>query len=288
LDLIYWGTGNPGPDFDDAQRAGDNLYSNSTVALEPATGKLRWHFQYTPRDVNDYDATQVPVLIDRDYRGTPRKLLVTANRNGFYYVLDRTNGQFLSARPFARTTWAERIDENGRPVLTGKERPTAEGNPVCPGLFGATNWMSPSYHPGTGLFFVQVREECMSHIRLEQEYRPGVPFWGGAFRWIPGEKTWGALQALDAVTGEKKWEFRYGLPPWGGTLATAGDLVFATEQGGYLLAFDAGTGAVRWKFHMGAAGIAAPMTYSVDGRQYVAVASGAALFAFALPEEISR
>jgi alcohol dehydrogenase (cytochrome c) len=286
LNLIYWGTGNPGPDLFGGEREGDNLYSDCVVALDADTGELKWYFQFTPHDVHDWDATEIPVLVDLEFQGKPRKLLIQANRNGFYYVLDRTNGEFLLATPFARQTWAKEIRPDGRPVVLPGSDPTPDGNYVCPGLSGATNWMSPSYNPQTGLFYVAAREQCDIYFSSEQPFREGVFFFGSAFQPAADEKQWGALRALDPRTGELKWEFKYFSAPWAGTLSTAGGLVFAGDMEGYILAVDARTGKDLWHFQTGAPIYASPMTYWLDGKQYVAIPAGSALITFTLPDPV--
>ena len=286
LNLTYWGIGNPGPDLYGEEREGDNLYSNCVVALDADTGKLKWYFQFTPHDVHDWDATQIPILLDLEFKGKPRKLRVQANRNAFYYVLDRTNGEFLHASAFARQTWAKEIDANGRPAVLPGSGPTPEGNRVCPGLSGATNWMSPSYSPQTDLFYVAVREQCDLYFNSPQPFREGSVFFGSTYQPPDGEKNWGALRALDPRTGEMKWEFKYYSAPWAGTLSTAGGVVFAGDMEGYLFAVDAQTGKELWHFQTGAPIYSSPMTYSLDGTQYVVIPSGSGLFSFALPEEI--
>jgi alcohol dehydrogenase (cytochrome c) len=286
LNLVYWGLGNPGPDFYGAERQGDNLYSCSVVAIEPDTGRLKWYFQFTPHDVHDWDANEIPVLLDLEWGGRVRKLMVQANRNGFYYVLDRTNGQFLLGKPFARVTWASGLGPDGRPVRVPNTDPTPDGNYACPGIVGATNWWSPSYSPQTGLFYVAVREQCDKYFSVAQPFKEGRLWFGGGIQAVPGDEAWGALRALDPRTGELKWEFKYHTPPWAGTLATAGGLVFAGEMDGHLMAFDARTGKELWHKQTGAAVWASPMTYAVAGKQYVVIPSGAALFAFALPDSV--
>ncbi len=285
LNLTYWGIGNPGPDLHGGQRQGDNLYSDSVVALDVDTGRLKWHYQFTPHDVHDWDATEIPMLLDVAVNGRQRKLLVQANRNGFYYALDRSDGKLLQARPFAKVTWAKGIGPDGRPVVLPGTDPTPEGNNVCPGLGGATNWMSPSMSPLTGLFYVTVREQCDTFYTAPQPFREGRIFFGSAFHAVPGEQPWGALRALDPATGEQRWELKTFRPSMSGTLATAGGLVFTGDADGYLMALDARTGRLLWKMHAGGAVTAAPVSYSVDGRQHVAVAAGGALFSFSLPEQ---
>jgi alcohol dehydrogenase (cytochrome c) len=284
LNLVYWGVGNPGPDLSGENRKGDNLYSDSVVALDADTGRLKWHYQFTPHDVHDWDATEIPVLLDAAVNGTPRKLLVMANRNAFYYVLDRATGALLQAKAFAKQTWAKEIGKAGRPVVLPGTDPTPAGNNVCPGLGGATNWMSPSHSPQTGLFYVTVREQCDTYYTAPQAYREGRIYFGSTFHGVPGEEPWGALRALDPATGALKWEFKTFRPSMSGTLATAGGLVFTGDADGYLMAVDARTGRLAWKMNAGGALSASPISYAVDGRQYVAAAAGGALFSFALPD----
>lgn len=284
LNLLYWGTGNPGPDLYGGERQGDNLYSDSILALDPDTGTLKWHFQFTPHDVHDWDAAHVPLLVDMEFQGRPRKLLVEANRNGFFYVLDRTNGEFLLGKPFVKVSWAKEIGRDGRPVVLPDTEPSEKGTYVCPDVTGATNWMSPSFSPQTGLVYVSARESCSIYFGSAIPYREGFGYFGSAEQPPAGEMPWGALRAIDPRTGEIRWEFRYYTEPWGGTLATAGGLVFAANSEGYLLAFDARTGEELWHFQTGAVGGSAPMSFSLDGKQYILLPSGSALFAFALPD----
>jgi alcohol dehydrogenase (cytochrome c) len=260
------------------------LYSDSVVALDVDRGTLKWHFQYTPHDVHDWDSTQVPVLADLTWQGRARKVLLQANRNGFFYALDRTNGEFLLGKPFARVTWASGIGPDGRPVVLPGSHPTPEGTDVCPGIAGATNYMASSYSEQTGLLYVAVREQCDKIFSMPQKYRPGNFFVGSGGIAVPEDKPWGALKAIDPETGAAKWEFRYYSAPWGGALSTAGGLVFAGDMEGYVMAFDAATGKLVWKTATGGAVRAAPMAYAVNNRQYVIVAAGGSLFAFGLPE----
>ncbi len=285
LNLIYWGTGNPSPSDYGVERKGDNLYSNSVLALDADTGRLKWHYQFTPHDLHDYDSTQVPVLVDEDWQGKPRKLLIQANRNGFLYVLDRTNGEFLQAKAFGEVTWAKEIDAHGRPVVAPGSEPTLEGTRTCPGALGATNWFSPSYDPQTKLLYVASSIECDTFSAAPQKYHEGHDFIGSVYGPAKGEKTAGAMRALDPLTGEKKWEFPYFSPPWCGALSTAGGIVFGGDSEGNFIVFDARTGKDLWHMQLGAAIYSSPITYSVGGRQYVAIPAGAGLFAFALSEK---
>jgi len=298
LNLTYWGVGNPGPDYNAAQRPGDNLYSDSVVALDPDTGRLKWFFQFTPNDSHDYDSVQIPVLIDTNWNGTPRKLVLWANRNGFFYVLDRTTGKFLSGWPFIKVNWASGLDEEtGRPILT----PHPPGTPTYPGGQGGTNWYSPSYSPNTGLFYISTWEGYGAIFKgVPVEYKEGQHFGGGIITApIPGGQIpnsmgrgpintdtdvagHGAVIAVDPHTGEKKWSFDMYDVNTSGILTTASDLVFAGGREGYFQALNAKSGALLWKTNLGGETVAAPITFQVDGTQYVVLASGNALFAFAL------
>jgi alcohol dehydrogenase (cytochrome c) len=296
LNLTYWGIGNPGPDWHPSQRKGSNLYSDSAVALDADTGKLKWHFQFTPNDPYDYDSVQVPVLADLSWEGKPRKLLLWANRNGFFYVLDRANGEYLSGHPFVKVTWASGLDDSGKPMIT----PQPPGTPVYPGVQGGTNWYSPSYSPRTGLFYVPAWEDYASiFVREDEEYKSGRNFTGGhPASPIPGAPSptlrggpinnWteltghGAVLALDVRTGQPKWKFPMTDVTDAGILTTAADLVFTGGREGYFQALDARTGALLWKASVGGPISAAPVTYQIEGRQYVAIAAGHALFVYGL------
>jgi len=293
LNLTYWGTGNPGPDFTGDNRAGDNLYSNSVLALDPDTGALKWHFQFTPHDEFDYDATQVPVLADIEFRGRMRQVMLWANRNGYWYVLDRATGEFLSGKPFTKVTWTSGLDEKGRPQNV--VRPTAEGTPIYPHFAGATNWYSPSYSPRTGLFYVPAwMDSSSTFARRPAEYVEGRSFLG-AFptgtslsingtqvnRRLPGEGH-GAVLALDPKTGEKKWEFTMTDITDAGILTTASDLLFSGGREGVFYALDARNGQLLWKAPVAGIVQAAPMTYAIGGRQYIAIAAGNSLYVYTL------
>jgi alcohol dehydrogenase (cytochrome c) len=285
LNTVYWGTSNPAPDYDGAVRPGDDLYSDCVLALDPDTGKLKWHFQFTPHDLFDYDATQVPVLVDAPYRGKTRKLLLQANRNGFFYVLDRTNGKFLSATPFVKKlNWAKEIDATGRPVRTGIE-PTKAGTLVCPDVTGATNWFSPSYHPGTRLLYLMALESCDMYFNKPQEFTEGQAFYATGTKHAPGQRGQKILLALNPQNGQCVWRYPQAGSgdSWGGTLATAGGLVFFGNDTEELEAADARTGQSLWHFNTGQSMHASPMSYEIDGKQYVALAAGSDLLSFALP-----
>ena len=287
LNLIYWGTGNPGPDYNGDVRQGDNLYSCSVVALDLDTGKLKWHFQFTPHDTHDWDATQVPVLVDATVAGRPRKLLVEANRNGFYYVLDRRTGEFLLARPYVKQTWAKEIDTKGRPVMLPGQVPTVEGNDsIWPGVDGGNNWMSPSYNPVTKLLYVAAREERRKFFKTDApEFRAGEMYagggGGGGARFRPEENA-GKLLAITPETGEIQWEHRLLSPQWSGVLSTAGNLVFSSTFEGNIFALDARTGKELWHFAGGDKVYASPITFMSRGKQLITLPIGDNLIAFAL------
>jgi alcohol dehydrogenase (cytochrome c) len=286
---VYWGTGNPGPQMYGANREGDNLYSDSLVALDVDTGKLKWYFQFTPHDVHDWDSTHVPVLFDETIDGKPRKLVAVANRNGFFYVLDRTDGKFLFAKAYTEVSWAKEIGANGRPVLLPNTDPTAEGNRVCPGGIGGANWHSPSYSPQTHLFYVFSKEQCdtfMADDEGEPRHRPGRLYIGSAFFAPPKESDWSAVRALDPTSGKVRWEFKHFSGAWAGVFSTAGGLVFSGDGQGNFIALDAATGSDLWHVMLGAPIQTAAISYSVDNKQYVTIAAGSALFTFALPDTV--
>jgi alcohol dehydrogenase (cytochrome c) len=282
LDLLFWGTGNPGPDWNGDSRLGDNLYTCSLLAIEAKTGRLRWYFQFTPHDVHDWDANQIPVLIDTVWQGRQRKLVAVANRNGFYYLLDRVTGEFLLGVPYAKQTWAKGLDTKGRPIVLPNTEPTIEGNLVWPSLQGATNWFSPSYSPLTKMFYVPVREMGAYYYKGEAEYKPGTFFAGGGERALEGDKAYGAIRALDVSTGKKKWEFRLQSPLWSGLLATAGGVVFGGSNEGNFYALDALTGKPLWEFQTGGYITANPISFLIDDKQHIAIAAGQGLFVFGL------
>ena len=282
LNLIYWPTGNPAPDWNGDARLGDNLYSDCLLALDADTGKLRWHFQFTPHDVWDWDANQVPVLFDAVVNGKPRKLIAQANRNAFYYLLDRTTGEFLRGASYIKQTWASGLDAKGRPIKLPNIEPSVAGTLLYPGLGGATNWYSPSYSPQTGLFYVLARENHPQYFfKTDAVYHPGDLFEGGGGRDLPGVEPYGVVKALDALTGKQRWEFRLFSPAMTGLMATAGGLVFGGSSEGYFYALDARTGKVLWKFMAGYQIVNNPISYSIRGKQYVATIAGQGLFVFA-------
>ena len=291
--LIYWGIGNAGPDWNGDVRPGDNLYTSSFIAVDADTGKLKWHFQFTPHDEFDFDAAQIPVLADLEWKGKPRKVVMTANRNGFFYVLDRLTGEFLLGKSFAKVTWASGLDDKGRPVRTGHSTP--EGSVIYPENQGATNWYNPAYSPRTGMLYVPCWMDTWSiYTSRVEPYQEGLWYsGGGATHNVPGVRpalvtrrqpdiAWGAIQALDVRTGAVKWQFRMTDVTDSGVLATATDLVFAGGREGYFYALDARSGAVLWKSMVGGAVSAGPTAYAVDGKEYISIPAGNAIFTFGL------
>jgi alcohol dehydrogenase (cytochrome c) len=285
--LIYWPTGNPCPDYNGDERKGDNLYANSVVALDPKTGTLRWHYQFTPHDLHDWDAVQPLLAVDAPFHGRPRKLMLQANRNGFFYVLDRVTGEFLLGQPFVgKLDWADGIDAKGRPRVRESATPTPTGTKTCPSVVGATNWFSSAYNPATGLFYVMALESCNIYTKSDAWWEPGKSFYGGGTRRVPGETPERFLRALDIQTGKTVWEVPQigaGEGGWGGVLSTAGGLVFFCDDSGALAAADARSGALLWHFHTNQQWHASPMTYAAGGKQYVAVAAGGNIISFTLP-----
>ena len=277
LDLLYWPTGNPGPkDYDGSNRKGDNLYSCSLLALRPSTGKLVWHYQFSPHNLTDWDSNQPVVLIDAEWQGRLRKLIAQANRNAFFYVLDRTNGKLLLAKPFTRQTWAKGIGADGRPELLPNVEPTARGVKICPDVHGGTNWQASSYSPLTGLFYVVAREACGVFHKSGPRPDPDAP------------SAAQSLKALDLQTGEVRWTIPFlgpGDETFAGVMTTAGGLVFCATREGQLMAADAKTGKLLWHFNTGGTIRASPMTYRVGGKQYIAIVSKAAVFTFSLDSE---
>jgi alcohol dehydrogenase (cytochrome c) len=285
--LLYWPTGNPCPDYNGDERKGDNLYSSSVVALDPDTGKLKWHFQFTPHDLHDWDANQPPVLLDARFRGRPRKLLVQASRNGFFYVLDRLTGAFLLGEPFVKNlTWASGIGADGRPRLLPGYDNTVDGTRTCPNVTGAANWPATAYNPATGLFYVMAGEGCAIYKKNSTWFELGKSFYGGTTERLTIEGGGKFLRALDLETGKIVWE----IPDIGGSvsasgvLSTAGGLViYGDNTGGAVVAADAKTGKRLWHFNTGEVWKASPMTYAIDGQQYIGVVAGSTVMTFGLP-----
>jgi alcohol dehydrogenase (cytochrome c) len=283
LNLLYYGTGQPNPQWTGFERPGDNLYSDSIVAIEVKTGKLAWYFQNTPHDVHDWDSLETPVLVDSMFKGQPRKLLLQANRNGFYYVLDRTNGEFLMGTPFIdKLDWATGLDAKGRPIVAAGHEPSVKGTTTCPSTAGATNWPSPSYSPDTHYFYVHATEGCGVNFITSST----APDAGTGYYETPTAPWQLYVRAIDAFTGKKVWEYKevrsnhYGP----GLVSTAGGVVFAPEQFGQITVLDAENGQPLWHFNTGDLITASPITYSIDGQQFFAIASGTNVFAFALSD----
>jgi alcohol dehydrogenase (cytochrome c) len=294
LNLIIWGTGNPAPDWNGDVRLGDNLYTDSAIALDADTGKLKWHHQFVPHDVHDWDAVQVPVLVDSDWNGQARKLVYWAHRSGFYVVLDRETGKFLHGKPFATQTWAKGLDANGRPIRNAGIDPNEDGVYVWPGVQGATNWYSPSYSPLTKLFYLTAWENKGYYRKGDADYVAGNRYIGSVPKIdLEEEPGYGAIRALNPKTGDKVWEYRLHTKPWSGVLSTAGQLVFGGSAGwitrdrplmdGYFFALDAEHGKLLWRINLGGDMSANPMTYMVNGKQMVTMAAGSGIFTFALP-----
>jgi alcohol dehydrogenase (cytochrome c) len=291
LNLTYWGIGNPAPDWDGRQRLGDNLYSDCVVALDADSGKLKWYYQFTPHDEMDYDAAQVPVLADISWpdksgQSQPRKVMLWANRNGLMYVLDRTSGQFLMGKPFVKVNWMDGFDEKGRPKRIPGVVPSKEGTFIMPTVNGGTNWYPPSYSPRTELFYIPGWENTGSiaiegggQPRTVGNIPPGAPNLLGP-NTRPESEGFGFVRAFDMKTGEKKWEFKMNDVTYAGVLSTASDLVFSGGREGYFYALNARTGELLWRTALGGQVNSAPMSYMVEGKQYVAIAAGTSLFAF--------
>ena len=287
LNTLFWTTSNPAPDFEGTVRPGDDLYTDCLLALDPDTGSLKWHFQFTPHDLFDYDATETPVLVDVVERGETKKLIVQANRNGYLYVLDRSNGKFLSAVPFVeKLNWARGIDPEGRPIRTDV-KPTPSGAKVCPGFAGATNWFSPSYSESTHLFYFLAMELCQTYFTspAPQEFERGKEFYSTGVNHIAGERAQKSLVAYDLESGTLVWKYVQSGSGQssGGTMTTAGRLLFFGDDAESFEAVDAANGKVLWHFDTGQEISSSPMTYAVNGRQYVVIGAGSDVFSFTLP-----
>ncbi len=293
LNLVYWGTGNAGPDWNGDPRPGDNLYTCSVVALDADTGKVKWHYQFSPHDEFDYDSTQVPVLADIEWQGRPRKVMMWANRNGVFYVLDRATGEFLLGKPFVKVNWMSGFDAKGKPIRAIQTSTT--GIRVYPGNQGGTNWYNPAFNPRTGLFYIPTWEETSSvFTKRAQEYKAGVNYAGGGFTADVGltatntntrtedEGYYGSIKAIDIKTGDTKWVFKMSQVTDSGVLTTATNLVFAGGREGYFYALDGRDGKLLWKSMLGGQVSNGPITFAVNGKQYVSVAAGNGLFTFAL------
>ncbi len=285
LDLLYWGVGNPAPDFNGDVRPGDNLFTNSVVALHGSSGKLAWHFQFTPHDERDWDSNQTPILTDLVIKGAPRKVICWANRNGFYYVLDRTTGEYLIGTPFVELNWARGLDPKGRPVIGDDAHVSNAGRLTKPGVGGGTNWQNPAFDPARGVMFVPATEGASVFTKAPDATRGERGLYygsGGSLTEAPTP----ILRALDAATGSRLWE--YVSPPltestfsYSGLLATGGNLVLGAS-GGFVFAVELSTGKELWRVFLGGDTRAAPISFTLDGRQVIAVSSGRATFLFGL------
>ena len=282
LNLTYWGTGNPGPGMDGDVRPGDNLYTCSLVAIDVDTGKLKWHYQFTPHDTHDWDAVADPVLIDLMVKGRKVKAVVQADRNGFFYALDRANGKLLHAQPYTKIDWTTGIGADGRPVPVAGKDPSDEGVRTCPGLGGGHNWSPTAYSPQAGLFYFHSTDGCEIYFKNRQEYREGQWYQASTDAAIPNEPPGASLVAVDPATGEVKWKYEMVSGSSSGVLATAGGLAFTADGNGNLIAFDARTGAPVWHFQAGGSIIAPPITYTLNGKQQIAIAAGSSIMTFAL------
>lgn len=298
LNLTYWGIGNPGPDWNPTARPGDNLYSGCVVALDPDNGKLKWHFQFTPHDEWDYDSVQIPVLADLKWKGQARKVMLWGNRNAFFYVLDRSTGEFLHGSPFAKQTWAKGLDERGRPMKIAGMGPSPKGTLTYPGVQGSTNWYAPSFSPVTQLFYLTTWDDYPGvYYSWDQDYVSGKWYGGGSVRaelpavdraeirtWGP-EAGYGAVRALDPATGKRVWEYKMSDVSDSGLLTTATNVLFSGNREGHFFALDARNGKELWTRYLGGQVTASPITWSVDGKQYVSIAAGRSVFTFGLRDQ---
>ena len=286
LNLVYWGTGNPAPDWNGEGRMGDNLFTCSIVALDAETGKMKWYFQFSPHETHDWDASEPPILFDAVINGKKRKIVAQANRNAFYYVLDRVTGEFITGQAYAKQTWAKGLDAKGRPIELPNIEPTTQGTLLYPSITGSVNWTSSSYSPLTGLFYVDTREQGAYYFKGHPTISPHNPLdigGGGGQKVVGGDDAYTAIRALEATTGNRKWEFKMVGDSWTGTLATAGGLVFCADSQGNFFALDADNGKPLWKIQLGNSVRANPITYAVDGKQYVVGEAGNAVSVFSLP-----
>lgn len=289
LNTLYWCTGNTWPDFYAGDRPGDNLWTSSLLAIDADTGRMKWYFQFTPGDTRDWDAQSWPILIDLPFKGQMRKLVVHPNRNGFFYTLDRVTGEFLNAAQMVdKMNWAKGIDAKGRPMAIPEIVPTPEGKLICPGVQGAANWNSSSYNPDTKLVYVPNLEQCDTFTSSAQKPEPYKGFSGGGAGPKPKDVGQFFLRAIEPTTGKRVWEYPMTGPAqtWAGTVSTAGGVIFFGDDDGHLVGLDAKTGKHLWHFQMGESVVASPITYAVDGKQYVAIASSSAIYTFGLFEPV--
>ena len=278
LNLLYLGTGNPQPVIAGKARKGDNLYTESIVALDVDTGKMKWHFQSSPHDTHDWDAVQTPVLFDGEIKGEKRKLLAQASRNGFFFVLDRTTGKNLVTKEFVKTNWTKGIDAKGQPIPDPAKEPQIDGALVTPNQAGAANWPPPSFSPQTGLFYINASRGFSVYYIFDDDDKPEG--WGGNDR---GGYSESMLQAIDYKTGKIGWSHKWeGSGIRSGVLSTAGNLVFAADPANNLVALDAKLGRPLWHVNLGNAMSNGPITYELDGKQYLVVGAGDTMFGFVM------
>jgi alcohol dehydrogenase (cytochrome c) len=286
LNTLYWGTGNPTPDYDGSMRPGDDLYTSCLLALDPDTGKLKWYFQYSPHNLYDYDAEQTPVLVNANFKGQPRKLVVSASRNGYLYILDRINGKYLYSKQFvSNLNWASGIDENGRPI-SNDLIPDEKGVRVCPSASGGTNWYSPSYDPATRMFYFRSMESCSIFTSKPEPFQEGRTYYATGASRPPGENTRGFVNAFSLDKLDFAWRDPLIGPTfaWAGVMSTATGLVAYGDDAQNFVILDGHTGTPLWHFNVGQIIRSSPMSYAAKGRQYFAVAAGSGdVFAFALP-----
>jgi len=279
LNLYYFGTANPQPVMAGQGRHGDNLWANSIVALNPDTGKMAWYYQTTPHDTHDWDSAETPVLFDTEIDGHPRKLLAQANRNGYFFVLDRTNGEHILTTPFAPNNWAKGLDDQGRPIRDLSKDPQPAGALVIPSESGATNWFPPSLDPETGFFYVRVTRSAAVFYLTDTSSKPEA--WGGVDKTVWTGPS--SIAAIDCKTGKIVWDHPTG-GAISGILTTSGKLLFGGDGSGNALALDPLTGQTLWHVNLNELMSNGPITYELDGRQYLLLAAGGKLFAFTLPE----
>ncbi|HVB85748.1 MAG TPA: PQQ-dependent dehydrogenase, methanol/ethanol family [Candidatus Dormibacteraeota bacterium] len=283
---IFWGTGNPAPDWNGEARKGANLYSCTLLAIDANSGKMKWYFQFSPHETHDWDSAEPPILFDAKVNGKMTHLVAQANRNAFYYVLDRDTGKFITGQAFAKQTWAKGLAADGQPIEEPNNQPTVKGNLIYPSITGAVNWTSPSYSPLTGYVYVNTREQGAIYYQGNPTMEPANPAdvgGGGGQKVLGGDQAYSAVRALEGTTGDRKWQFKMVGDSWTGTLATAGNLVFCADAEGNFFALNATTGKPIWHVQLGNSVRANPITYEVDGKQYVEAAAGNSIFTFALP-----
>jgi PQQ-dependent dehydrogenase (methanol/ethanol family) len=284
LDVLYWTVGNPGPGLNGEGREGDNLFTCSVVALDLETGQRKWHYQFTPGDTHDWDANEDLVLADSTLGGVKRKLMLQADRNGMFYVLDRTDGKLIFAKPYVKETWNRGFQPDGRPILLPDWKSTAKGNVVSPILIGGSNWQNPSYDPIHSVMYVVALDGGMGYRSVPVNYEAGRQYMGGT-PFPTDEPSKNALLAIDTMTGSVKWEYpTFRLSMGAGALATGSGLVFLATGDGNLIALDASTGKSLWHFQTGGSISSSPISYAIEGKQFVAISAGGAVYSFALPD----